>query len=55
MIGLADMVRGRPLRGRIIAIGGGKFSLGAGLSPSVANAIPALVGAVLDAIRRLRE
>ena len=54
VIGLADMIRGRPLRGRIIAIGGGKFALGAPLSPTVAKAIPALIGAVLDAVRRLR-
>jgi hydrogenase maturation protease len=54
VIGLADMLRGRPLPGRIIAIGGGKFGLGAPLSPSVAKAIPALIGAILDAIGRLR-
>ena len=54
VIGLADMIRGRPLRGRIIAIGGGKFALGAPLSPTVAKAIPALIGAVLDAVRRLK-
>ena len=54
VIGLADMIRGRPLRGRIIAIGGGKFGLGAPLSPTVVKALPALIGAVLDAVRRIK-
>ena len=54
VIGLADMIRGRPLRGRIVAIGGGKFALGAPLSPTVARALPALVATVLDAVRRLK-
>jgi hydrogenase maturation protease len=54
VIGLADMLRGHPLPGRIVAIGGGTFGLGAPLSPGVARALPALAGAIIDAVRRLR-
>ena len=54
VIGVADMIRGRPLEGRIIAVGGVRFSLGAGLSPSVARAVPRMVDAVRDAVARLR-
>ena len=54
VIGLADMIRGRPLPGRIIAIGGGNFGLGAPLSSRVAAAIPALGDAILDTIAGLR-
>lgn len=54
VVGLANMLRGHPLPGRIVAIGGGKFRRGAPLSPSVAKAIPALIGTILDAIGRLR-
>jgi hydrogenase maturation protease len=52
VIGLADLMRGRPMRGRIVAIGGVDFRLGAALSARVARAIPALVAAVREAIER---
>ncbi len=55
VIGLADMIRGRPLRGRIVAVGAGAFGLGAPLSPRVAHAIPAFVDAILAAIDRVRS
>jgi hydrogenase maturation protease len=54
VIGLANLIRGHPLRGRIVAIGGRAFGLGAPLSVRVAEAIPALVAATLAAIERDR-
>jgi hydrogenase maturation protease len=50
VIGLADVLRGHPLRGVIVAIGGRRFGLGEGLSEPVAKAIPALVGSIVHAI-----
>ena len=55
VIGLAEVMRGRPMRGVIVAIGGKAYGLGAAFSPRVAKAIPALVAAIRDAIRRVRE
>jgi hydrogenase maturation protease len=55
VIGLAEVMRGRPMRGLIVAIGGKSFGLGAALSPSVAKAIPALASRVRDAVRRVRD
>jgi hydrogenase maturation protease len=55
VIGLAEVMRGRPMRGLIVAIGGKAFGLGAAFSPRVARAIPTLVAAVRDAIQRVRE
>jgi hydrogenase maturation protease len=54
VIGVADMIRGHPLDGRIVAVGGVRFSLGAGLSPSVVRAVPRMVAAIRDAVARLR-
>lgn len=54
VIGLADMIRGHPLNGRIVAIGGGRFALGAELSPRVARALPAFVDAIVAAVRQVR-
>jgi hydrogenase maturation protease len=53
VIGLAELIRGRPVQGRIVAIGGTAFGLGATLSPRVARAIPALVAAVREAMDRM--
>jgi hydrogenase maturation protease len=53
VIGLAELIRGRPVQGRIVAIGGTAFGLGATLSPRVASAIPALVAAVREAMDRV--
>jgi hypothetical protein len=46
------LIRGHPLRGRIVVIGGTEFAFGAPLSARVAEAVPALVTAVLVAINR---
>lgn len=54
VIGVATLVRRFPLRGRIVAIGGSRWSLGIGLSPRVARALPALVQAVMDAVDHVR-
>ena len=54
VIGLADMLRGRPLPGRIVAIGAGSFGLGAPMSPRVAGALHTFSQAILDAIAGLR-
>lgn len=54
VVGLAEMIRGRPLRGRVVAIGGSQFGLGRPLSKSVTLALPALAQAVLGAIERVR-
>ncbi len=54
VVGLAEMIRGRPLRGRIVAIGGGRFRLGRGVSRPVAAGLAAFSEAILDAIRQVR-
>ena len=53
VIGLADMIRGCPIRGRIVVIGGREFGLGAALSPRVEAAIGTLGAAVLRAVNEL--
>jgi hydrogenase maturation protease len=55
VIGLAALIRGRPIRGRIVAIGAVDFTLGAALSGRVGAGIPTLVDAVQDAIEQLRR
>jgi len=50
VVGLAELLRGRPVPGRIVAIGGSQFGLGKGLSRSVAIALPRFVDAILEAI-----
>jgi len=52
-IGLAEMVRGRPLPGRIVAIGGKRFGLGRRISRPVRAGIPELVEAILRAVADL--
>jgi hydrogenase maturation protease len=54
VIGLADLLRGRPLSGHIVAIGGVTFGLGATMSRSVTKALPTFVSAILAAIERNR-
>jgi hydrogenase maturation protease len=54
VIGVADMIRGRPITGSIIVIGGRRFGLGRPLSASVAKALPGLARAVLAATDRIR-
>jgi hydrogenase maturation protease len=55
VLGLAEVMRGRPLRGLIVAMGGRDFGLGAAFSPRVARAVPTFAAAIGDAIRRVRE
>jgi hydrogenase maturation protease len=55
VLGLADMIRGRPLRGRIVMVGGRRFGRAADVSPRVARAIPRLGDLVLAAIEELRR
>jgi hydrogenase maturation protease len=55
ILGLAALLRREPLAGRIVAIGGAEFGIGAGLSPRVAEAIPGLVASVLEAVESVRS
>ena len=50
VLGLAELIRGRPIDGRLVAIGGGDFTLGGPLSERVRVAIPALVSAIRASI-----
>jgi hydrogenase maturation protease len=54
VLGVAEVIRGHPLRGSIVAVGGVRFDLGAGLSPSVRRAVPAMAAAVEAAIAHSR-
>lgn len=54
VVGLAEMIRGRPFRGRVVAIGGAHFGLGRPLTRSVALALPLLAQAVLAAVEHVR-
>jgi hydrogenase maturation protease len=55
VIGVADMVRGRPLVGRIVVIGARRFGLGQPLSRRVEAAVPALADAIRRAVRAVAE
>jgi hydrogenase maturation protease len=54
LIDLAAFLRGAPLTGRIVVIGGDSFGLGSALSPRVAAAVPDLIAAVLETVADLR-
>jgi hydrogenase maturation protease len=54
VLGLAELIRGRPLRGEIVVIAGLEFGHGKPLSWPVSAAMPALVTAVTGAIDRHR-
>jgi hydrogenase maturation protease len=54
-VGLAALFRREPVTGRIVAIGGSNFGIGADLSPRVAEAIPGLVASILEAVESLRS
>jgi hydrogenase maturation protease len=54
-VGLASVIRGRPLHGTVVAIGGVDFGLGEALSWPVASAMDALVLAIADAVARVRR
>ena len=55
VIGVADMLRGRPLVGTIIVVGGRQFGRGRPLSASVAKALPGLARTVRSAVDRVRS
>ena len=54
VVGLAEMIRGRPLCGRLVAIGGQHFGLGRPISKPVAAALPTLARAILEAVEHVR-
>ena len=49
-IDLAAVLRERPFRGRIVAIGGSQFGLGTPISPAVERGLPAFADAILTAV-----
>jgi hydrogenase maturation protease len=55
VIGLADMLRGRPLTGLIVVIGARRFTLGRPLTRRVAAAVPELSRAIRIAVERITE
>jgi hydrogenase maturation protease len=54
VIGGADMIRGRPLVGRIVLIGARRFGLRRPLSRSVAKAVPTLAKGIESAVDAVR-
>ena len=54
VVGLAEMMRGRPLRGRIVVIGGTQFGLGERFSYPVASALRRLADAIVEAVGQVR-
>lgn len=54
VVGLAEMIRGRPFRGRVVAIGGSHFGLGRPLSRPVEAALPDFAQAILSAVEAVR-
>lgn len=54
VVGLADMLRGRPLPGRIVAIGGAHFGLGSSFSRPVTAALDPLSEAIVEAVASVR-
>ena len=54
VIGLAELLRGAPMIGEIVAVGADRFTPGKPLRRIVTAAIPALVEATLDSVDRTR-
>ena len=54
VVGLVEMLRGRPLCGRIVAIGGAHFGLGSSFSRPVNAALDPLTDAVVEAVASVR-
>jgi hydrogenase maturation protease len=54
-VGVASIIRGHPLPGIVVAIGGVDFGYGEALSWPVAAAMDAFVLAIADAIGRIRQ
>ena len=55
VIGLADMLRGRPLVGRIVVIGARRFNLGRPLTRRVSASLPSLARAIRVAVAHATE
>jgi hypothetical protein len=53
-VGVASMIRGRPMAGVLVAIGGASFGLGEALSWPVASGLCSFRVAIADAIERVR-
>ncbi len=53
-IGVASIIRGRPLQGIVVVIGGVDFGLGEALSWPVSTAMDAFAMAIADAVGRVR-
>jgi hydrogenase maturation protease len=53
VLALAEELRGSPLRGSFVGIGGAEFGVSEGLSTAVAAGLPAFVAALAAEIRRL--
>lgn len=53
LVGLAGILRGRPLEGIFLGVGVADVSLGAGLSAAVETSLPLLTRAIEDAVLRL--
>ena len=54
VVGLAEMLRGRPLCGRIVAIGGAHFGLGSTFSRPVNASLDPLSEAIVSAVASVR-
>jgi hydrogenase maturation protease len=54
-VAVASIIRGRPLCGMVVAIGGVDFGLGEALSWPVSSAMDAFVLAIADAVGRVRR
>ena len=54
-VAVASIIRGRPLQGMVVAIGGVDFGLGEALSWPVAAGMDAFTLTIVDAVRRVRE
>jgi len=55
VLALAEKIRGSPLRGSFVGIGGAEFGFGERLSPAVKAAMPAFTEALAGAIRSLSD
>jgi hypothetical protein len=55
VLGLTGMIRGHPLRGEVVLVGGVHYGVGTDLSPSVRRAVPKAVAAVRAACLSLRD
>jgi hydrogenase maturation protease len=55
VLGLTGMIRGHPLRGEVVLVGGVHYGAGSDLSPSVRRAVPKAVAAVRAACLALRD